>query len=314
MATAEALPVLLGLAGPAASRIRRHLEGELGWQPVEGDGLVRPLVRIVDVAGAEGAAPGGPPTWVVVTEQDDAVDAAQAAGAVRAVAVVPWPPAPGAFAAAAAGLAPDAPSGPGEELRVGGASGGVGCTTAALALAGIAAWSGRRSLLVTHGAVPHPVPATLDAEALRSPDLARVAHPVRGVAGLTLVHVESPAADVVVRTDGHEIVRDLGVDTAADVLVARRDPAGLAAVPVTTAGTILLSDAGPIPVAAFRRAAAGRRLVILPWSARVARAAVLGRVPASLPGSWLRCLAEVAGRHPQRPGDARSRPGSPSLR
>lgn len=309
MPATEALPVVLELAGPASGRIRRHLEGELGWQPVEPDGPVPALVRIVDVPASGGVGAGGPPTWLVVTGQDPAAEAAAAAARLGAVAVLPWPPDDGAFAAAAE-LLPEATTDLGlPELRVGGAAGGVGCTTVALALAGLEAWAGRDTLVVTHGAVPHPVGGTVDPESLASPEIGRAARPVRGVARLDLLHVSTPAAGIGVHVSGRVVVRDVGTeDPAVDVLVLRRDAAGLSAARDAVAGTLVVSDTGAVPLRAIREAAAGRRVVVVPWSVRVARAAVMGRVPASLPGSWLRALAAATGVRPVRPQGGAARP------
>lgn len=315
MPTSDALPVVLALGGPAAGRIRRHLEGELGWQPVEPDGPVPAAVRIVDVPGSREAPVGGPPSWLVVTEHDAPHEAARAAADLDAESVIAWPPTDGAFVAAAAALPPATPVGDQPELRVGGASGGVGCTTVALALAGLEAWNGRATLVVTHGVVPHPVGPTLDPETLRSPDVARAGRSVRGVNGLDVVHVSGPAPELTVRVEGRTVVRDLGTaDPGVDVLVVRRDAAGLQAAHETVAGTVLVSDAGIVPQRSFHDAVGGRRLVLLPWSARVARAAVLGRVPASLPGSWLRTLATVTGRRPQPHRSVARQRGGASLR
>lgn len=308
MPASEALPVVLELAGPAAGRIRRHLEGELGWQPVEHDGPVPAPVRIVDVPASLGVGAGGPPTWLVVTDQDEPAEAAAAAARLGVVQVVPWPPDDGAFAAAAE-LLPEVTSDRTlPELRVGGAAGGVGCTTVALALAGLGAWAGQDTLVVAHGTVPHPVSATVDPESLASPEVGRAARAVRGVARLELLHVSAPAAGVGVHIPDRVVVRDIGTaDPAVDVLVLRRDAAGLAAARDAVAGTLVVSDTGVVPLRAIHEAAAGRRIVVVPWSVRVARAAVMGRVPASLPGGWLRALAAATGVSPVRPQVAAGR-------
>lgn len=300
MTTAEALPVVLELAGPAAGRIRRHLEGELGWQPVEAGGGVEAQVRIVDVPAAGRVAGPGGTTWLVVTDEDEPAVAAAAAVRLGAVVVMAWPPGDGAFLAAARRLHEAVAVAGRPELRVGGAAGGVGCTTVALALAGLAAWDGAPTLVVTHGAVPHPVGPTIEPDSLRSPDVGRAARSVRGVPRLSLLHATEAAADVAVHVEGQAVVRDVGTTAATvDVLVVRRDPAGLAAVADTVAGTVVVTDSGIVPMRTIREAAGGRRVVVLPWSVRVARAAALGRVPASLPGSWLRTLAVATNGHPQ---------------
>lgn len=307
MTVSEALPVVLELSGPIAGRVRRHLEGELGWQPVETEGPVPARVRIVDVPASPTAGPGPLPTWLVVTDQDEADVAARAATRIGAVEVVRWPPPEGAFVAAAAGLRQELRPVELPELRVGGASGGVGCTTVALALGGLGAWAGEPTTVVTHGASPHPAAPSIDPETLSSPDVGRAACAVRGVPGLELLHVTSPAPDVPVQLAGRSVVRDLGVThRIVDVLVVRRDAAGLAAAGATAAGTVLVSDVGIVPARAFRDAVGGRRVALLPWSVRVARAALLGRVPASLPGRWLRELATAVGRHRPQPRTSRS--------
>lgn len=304
MTTSEALPVVLELGGPAGGRVRRHLEGELGWQPVEPDGPVPPRVRIVDVPACDRLAAAVLPTWLVVTEHDAPDAAARAATRIRATEVVRWPPSEGAFAVAARGLRDERPGAELSELRVGASSGGVGCTTVALALGALAAWAGEPTTVVTHGVVPHPVGASVDPETLASPDVRRAARAVRGVPGLELLHVTAPAPDVPLHLGGRGAVRDVGAtERVVDVLVVRRDAAGLAAAASTAAGTVLVADVGIVPAGAFRDAVGRRRIVLLPWSVRVARAAALGRVPASLPGRWLRQLAAAVGRRPQGGAD-----------
>jgi hypothetical protein len=292
--TLDALPVALRAAGPAAGRIRRLVEGELGWQAID-DASAE--VVLADVAGAGQAGRDGLPAVLLVAGDDDPLRAAEAVRRLAPAEVLTWPPRSAETlrdAVAAAVRPPVRTAGTGPVLRVGGAAGGVGTTTVALAVAGLVAWAGRSTVVVTHGPVPHPTGPSVAADALASPTLGAAMVAVRGVPRLRLVHLdEPPDHDPSLALDDPVVVdRGRGVDV--DVLVTRRDPAGLDAIGRTPASTIVVADAGAVPRAALRAAAGGRRVVVLPWSARVARAAALGRVPASLPGSWLRLLRPVA--------------------
>lgn len=297
----DALPVALTLGGGAAARIRRLVEGELGWQPLE-DGPVSLVVA--DVAGGLGLRPLDIPTLLLVGTDDDPRQVAEVLRRLSPDEVLAWPPeGPEELrdAAAAAlrrdGRRPtardDAPV-----LTVGGASGGVGTTTVTLALAGLVAWSGRRTVAIVHGAVPHPTGPPVATDALGSPSLGAALRPARGVPGLRIVRAAGPAPPVGV-TGGVTVV-DRGRELAADVLVCRRDAAGLEALTLAPAGAAVVTDSGPVPWSALRRAAGSRRLVLLPWSARVARAGAAGRVPASLPGSWLAHLRPIVVGGPGR--------------
>lgn len=289
----DALPVALRAAGPAAGRIRRLVEGELGWQALDDTSA---QVLLADVAGAGRATREGLPAVLLVAADDDPLRTAEAVRRLAPSEVVAWPPVSAGTLhdAVAAALRPPVPTrGSGLVLRVGGAAGGVGTTTVALALAGLVAWSGRPTVVVTHGPVPHPTGPSVAPEALASPTLGSAMTAVRGVPGLRIVHLDPPSADdTPIALDGPVVV-DRGVGADVDVLVIRRDPAGLDAIGRTPAATVVVGDTGAVPRPALGSAAGGRRVVVLPWSARVARAAALGRVPASLPGSWLRPLRPV---------------------
>lgn len=300
----DALPVLLDLRGAHADRLRRAVEGELGWQPVAPDGSVPPRVRMADVRAVErwevSAAASDPPLLLVVGPGDPPDRAAAAALRAGAAAVHPWPSPVARLAATVTRLVRDsrASAGPPQECwRVGGAAGGVGTTTVALALGGLLAWEGARVLVVAHGWVPGPVAAPVEAAALAAPGLDRVARGARGVPGLRVLRAVGDTEACRVHAGAREVVvRDDGVAADVDVLVCRRDPAGLEAVSETTAGAIVVCDDGIVPLGELQRRAGGRRIVIVPRSVRVARAAALGRVPASLPGRWLRALRPVLGR------------------
>jgi hypothetical protein len=77
----------------------------------------------------------------------------------------------------------------------------------------------------------------------------------------------------------------------ADVVVARAD-ARLRS--PAAAGAALVVAAGPLAPGRARRRLDERPAAWLPWSDRVAAAAVRGRVPADLPGTFLRALRPLA--------------------
>lgn len=290
--TSDALPVRLRVGGPHAAAIRRYVD-TLGWQPVEDDAtaaLVPPRLTLADVAG--GPSADDPAVVLLVAAGDDAAECAAAAARCRPVAVLRWP----AERDRLRSLVPPTPGSGGgpRHLDVGGAAGGVGTTTVTLALGGVLAWAGRPTLVVAAGTIPVPELLPVTVEDLSGPTVWAAAAEVPGVAALRVVRTLRPPTGVEVTAAGPEVVlRDVGVATDVDVLVLRRDRAGLEALAATTAAVVVVFDDGLVSGAALRRAARGRRLVVLPRSARVARAAVVGRVPASLPGSYLRAVAGV---------------------
>lgn len=287
-----AVPVALDLRGRFADAVRRAVEAH-GWQAVDEATatLIPPVVRLADVA----ATPGdGTPTVLLVAPDDPATDAAEACLRLRPAAVVPWPDEGGRLtgAVSAATSAPRRRTPTATVLRVGGAGGGVGTTTVALTLAGLAAWRGQAALATSADAVllPETAPA-IDPSALAAPDLWARAAAIGGVPGARAVRTTAPphdghVADPSVRT----AVLDLGVADDVDVLVLRPDASGLAALRRTSAAAVVVVGDGPVPPRAMAEAVGGRRRVDLPWSRRVARAALVGRVPAAIPGRAVRAL------------------------
>lgn len=309
VAAAGALPVAVDGPAHLVTQVAAFVEGRLGWQVTDGDDLPA-RVRLRGVTGARG---GGAvddrrvlgPMIALVGPDDDPV--AAAALARDADAVVAWPADHDRLATAVAQALDDDAARPGSRggptLVVAGAAGGVGTTTVALALAGLAAWEGRAVLAVLSGAVPVPdvrtVPGTALAghrgwaAAVRVPDLPdlRVIAVDRSPA-----HVDAPAAAVVVvdrGVVGPTSDHAAGDDVPPDVLVVRRDRAGCEAVASTPAGTVVVVDIGVRRSRDLAAAAAGRPLVTVPWSVRVARAHDAGRVPGSLPGSVVESLRPV---------------------
>ncbi|HEX2027025.1 MAG TPA: hypothetical protein VHF25_03395 [Nitriliruptorales bacterium] len=301
----DGLPVALHVAGPLAGSVRRWVEGHAGWQAVDAAGaaLVPPRLVLLDVAAASAAGPDtatfhGLPAVLLVTAEDPPDSAARAGAA--AAAVLRWPDDRARLPQIAASLTSPgrAPQG-GQVLRIGGAAGGVGSTTVALALGGLAAWQGRRTVVVTHDGAPAGVVGRAVADGdLTGVPLWEAATPVAGVRGLRVVR---PAVRPLLRPGdaaldpggAHLVVHDVGVADDVDVLVLRRDRASLHALARTTAAVAVVIAVGPAGARALRVAAAGRRLVQLPLSERVARAGLACRVPAGLPGAWLRGLAPL---------------------
>ncbi|MFN2556202.1 MAG: hypothetical protein ABR592_04910 [Nitriliruptorales bacterium] len=290
----EALPVRLLLAGAHSVAVGRWVESVVGWQAVEpaASRLVPPVLTLADVAGVS-AAPVELPLVLLVADEDE--PRAAAAAATRATAVVGWPADRSDLVEVAAAISAAAPNQRETlELRIGGAAGGVGTTTVALALGGLVAWRGQPTLVLTHGAVPCPGGRAVSHEELSGVPLWDLAAPSPGVAALRVLRLAAPVAHQGVEAaPATMVVRDLGVDEAGDVLVIRRDRPGLEALARSAAAAAVVTDTGPAPLRSLEQAAGGRRFVRLPWSVRVAHAAFTGRIPAGLPGSWLRALAPV---------------------
>ena len=293
----SALPVQLSLAGRHADAVRRWIEGVLGWQPVESEtaDLVPPRVELVDEAARVPAGSGDdgcPPRILLVDDDHAGPDAAAAAACLAPDAVLGWPSGREHLATVAAGFS-DRPGrrGGGQLLRVGGAGGGVGVTTLALAVAGLRAWSGVRTLVAVRG--ERPTARAVAGAAIADPDLWLRADPLDGVPEARVVRLLDDDVAAVTDPRIEAVVIDQGVAWDTDLLVCRPDATALTALDATTASRFAAVGEGPAPAKALIAAARARRGVALPWSARVARAGYHGRLPASLPGTWLRRLAPL---------------------
>jgi hypothetical protein len=298
--SASAVPVALLCATPLHDAVRRWVEGILGWQVVEDDpdGPVPPIVRILDARAAGGgrARAADIPTLLLVADEGRATEAARAVLRSSAGAILAWPSERDQLPGVVAGLvtSPRARRGATRTIRVGGAAGGVGTTTVVLALAGLAGWAGWRSLAAVGDAVGVRAATPVGAAALRAPDLWLRAGALDGVPGARVVVIDGPApAEPVADRSVTVAVVDAGVDSDVDVLVCRPDAAARRRVPGTSAGAIVVVGSGPLTPDELTAAAGGRRVVVLPSSVRVARAQLAGRVPASLPGRWLRLLVPL---------------------
>jgi hypothetical protein len=153
-----AVPIALRCEATTGDALRRWAEGILGWQTVEDDpdGPVPPVVRLVDVANAASELAGDVPTLLVVDDTVRAIDAARAARLCAPAAVLAWPEDRASLPALVTAVMDGhrGPDGNARTLRVGGTSGGVGTTTVALALAGLAGWTSRRTLALVRDHAP----------------------------------------------------------------------------------------------------------------------------------------------------------------
>lgn len=270
----EDLPVAVVLPPPLADRVTAWVERDLGWQVVDPDGSLPPALVLTD-------APCGALPWIAVTDGapvDDHVTAKLTAGAEDVIA---WPDDRDRIPLVAARVDLHRDVVPrGLHLSVSGVAGGVGTSTVALAIGGLLAWAGAAVLVV-------------GGDALRA--LAGTRHPggpahapVSGVPGLSVA-----GRDVDVGTlawSGDVVVRDGGTRVTADttVLVARPDGA-LRRASRLRQPVIVVGDR-PLGPRDAERALGRPAIARLPWSARVARAGLLGHVPSGLPGRWLDAL------------------------
>ncbi len=284
-----ALPVRVDVDARMTGEVLAHLEGTLGWQATRGDELPAALA----VVGVAADVPTDVPAVLLVRDDDPAARAAVAAH--RARAVLRWPHERDGLGDVAARLLGEGADPRGTVVRVGGAAGGVGTTTVAMALGGLVAWHGRPALVVASGDVPLDGVAVVAPEALAGHRTWDAATAVPGVSGLRVVGSTHPGAVPVAAPDEVVVLHDRGVGTEVDLLVCVRDRAGLAAVDRTPAGAVVVGDRGAVDPGAWARTTAGRaHQVLVPWSSRVGRAGAVRRVPASLPGRWLATLDPLA--------------------
>lgn len=300
--SSSAVPVTLALGERHVGSVRRWLEGTLGWQAVEDDldGPVPPTIRIVDLDGAvrllEGGGTDRLPTLLLIEDDDVPALAADIARRLRPAGVCRWPDGrdvlPDLVARAVGSHRHGVESG--RVLRIGGVAGGVGTTTVALALTGIAAWSGQRALAVVHGHAGVRETTSVPADAIVAPDLWSRATPLPGIAGARVVHTGEavPSRTPTDRRVGLSVL-DVGTGAEVDVVVCRPDRAAADQLPVTMAGAVVVVGRGLLTPARIHELAGGRRVVHVPTSVRVARAVLRGHVPAGLPGSWLDALRPV---------------------
>lgn len=289
-----ALPVDLDLRGRHADGVRAWIEGTLGWQPVAGAtaGLVPPAVVLRDLGSSHiGGGTGSVPTVLLVDDDASPLRSGEVVAAMTPDAIVAWPSGrDGLVEVVDRVLArPRRRAALGSVLRIGGSAGGVGTTTVALALAGLAAWNGTATLAAVRGTgLAPPIVPTASLEGL---GVWSRAEPLAGVPAARAVRlVDCDEAPATTDPEIGLLVLDTGVDPEVDVLVCRPDGAALEMLASTTAAAVVVVGEGAAELKDLRRAAAGRRGILLPWSVRVGRAGLAGRVPSGVPGAWLRRL------------------------
>lgn len=309
MQPARRVTVGIALPPPLSDEVTAYVESEAGWQAVGPDGPPTPLLVVA------GEVQPGRPTVVV---RESGVDAAVVRQALDAGAldVLAWPDERERLLSAPQRVQAGAPHRPVPTLRVGGVAGGVGTSTVALALGGLLAWSGRRTIVVggddltVHaGVAAWSGPGAGEIAALpvdeAAGEVGELAVVVAGAGGLRLLG--GPSAPATLPTAGwpaDAVVVDARADGPADLLVAWPD-GRLVAGRHRREPVVLVGDR-PLSLKAAGQLLGRRPVAVLPWSARVAEAALAGRVPAGLPGAWLRrlrpVLGAVAGTAAQRAG------------
>lgn len=299
----EDLPVALDLPDGLAAEVASFVETEAGWQVVGTDGGLAPALAI-----ASGPRPGVPSVVVVEGPADgEQVRAALLAGALDVIA---WPQdrrrlldAP--LRVRATGRQAGGPA----VFRVAGCAGGVGTSTVTLAVGGLLAWSGRPTLVVGGddllalcGLGPWTGPGAAELAALAPADAAaEVAGLARAVPGVDRLTVLGGGGGVA-GTGGWPlaaVVADLRAPThlhGADLVCARADSRLRALGPLGGDVPVLVGESGPLDRAGVRRLLGRAPVGWVPWSVRVARAGVSGRVPSGLPGSWISTLRAVLRR------------------
>lgn len=310
------LPVRVDVSGAWRDELVAWLEGDLRWQVVRAGGALRPQVRITDdpadrtatVVVVDGAAHTDQPD--ADTDADTDSDADSNPGADPGpTPVLRWPQErtrlPSMVLRA---VRPRAAAVDGRGCRVlgiGGLAGGVGTSTVALAVGGLGAWRGARTLVAGGddlldlcGAAPWRGPGLSALAALSPVDAGRevmsLAHRIGGIGGLLVIGgVGRQTLPGRLPWPVDLLVLDLrGRWDLADVVVAR---AGQRRPSAALRGTLLVQDA-----AGVSRSEAAALLDRSPtgWLAddpRVRRAGVAGRAPAGLPGRWLRDLDRALG-------------------
>lgn len=288
----RALPVLIQVSHTREGSLRRYVDGVLGWQPIglETPGPFRARVRLTDdPALIDETLPA------ILLVDDHGISAHDARQLARhaSVSVCLWPSERDRLESVVAEVLHAHTSGPGVRvLTVGGAAGGVGATTIALALGGISAWQGRTTLVAVNDVSLNA--RAVSGSALTDPALWEQATPLAGMGECRVVQVNDghPAARVRdLRIS--QSVYDMGVSHDVDVLVIRPDRAGCFALDRTTASIVVVVGSGVFSPAQVKEGAGSRRVVAVEHSARVARAFAYQRVPAGLPGTWLKPLVDL---------------------
>lgn len=272
------LPVVVALPEPLDGQVTLWVERDLGWQVVDGDGPLLPALALAD-------RPHGGLPWIGIVDGAADQDRTRALLEAGAADVIGWPDDRARVPLVAVRVDVHRRRAPrGRRLVIAGVAGGVGTTTIALASGGLLAWRGA-TVLVTGSRALGELAGVAGA--------ASGAH--RAVGGVPRLSVSvadgrAPAwdGDLVVVDDGVVGGVGMGTSAGATVLVSRPD-AGLRRARASGRPVIVVGD-GPLATGEVVRVLGQPPLAHLPHSARVARAGLTGRVPASLPGRWLRSL------------------------
>lgn len=267
----EDLPVAVVLPPPLADRVTAWVEHDLGWQVVDPGGSLPPALVLTD-------RPCGGLPWIAVTDGVPADGRATAQLAAGAQDVVGWPDDRDRIPMIAARVDLQREVVPrGLQLSVSGIAGGVGTSTVTLAIGGLLAWAGAAVLVVGGGGLRALAGTVQDHGAGHAP-----------VAGVPQLSVAGHDVDIAtVAWSGDVVVSDAGTRVMPDttVVVARAD-AGLRRARPLDVPVIVVGDR-PLGARDAERVLGRPAVAHLPWSLRVARAGLLGRVPSALPGRWL---------------------------
>ena len=288
MTHAADVSVAVDLPGRLGEEVAAYVESEAGWHVVTGGGPVEPLLTLTGAV-----APG---RCVVVREGALDADVTRELLLAGVLDVVAWPEDRARLLALPQRvIRAERPQATVPQLHIGACRGGVGASTVALTAGALVAWSGRRALVIGDqamvrlaGLATWPGAGTVELGSLgvqAADEVQRVARPVPGVQGLSVLG-GGPTA---LATDGWPydiVVVDQGVAGRehAHLVVAAAD-GSLAAAPAAV--DVLVVEHGPLDRAGVKRRLGRTPAGWLPYSARVARAGTAGRIPSSLPGSWV---------------------------
>lgn len=302
------LPVAITLPQPLLGEVAAWVEGDVGWQLVSPEGPPAPALVLTDTPRS------GQPCVVVVSgmPSGEQVRAGLGQGALD---VVGWPHERDRLVSLADAGAPELTESDGPtHLRIGGAAGGVGTSTVCLAIGGLLAWAGLRVLVVGDddllrlcGYGPWTGPGAVEMATLRAADarneLPGLCRPVAGVDGLAVLGGGGSAVASTVAWPVGVVVADVRTPPspeAVDLVVARPD--GALQQVANSRAPVLLVGAGSLDRRGAQQLLGRAPAGWLAASARVARAGLAGRVPSSLPGSWLSALDKALRSLRTRPG------------
>ncbi len=307
------LPVVVDLPGRLGEEVSAFVEIEAGWQVVGAGGALEPVLELT------GAPRAGRP-FVVVKEGGVGAEEVRAALLDGALDVISWPEDRARLLEAPLRIHATHRQAAGPSvLRVAGAGGGVGTSTIALAIGGLLAWSGKKTVVVgdedllrlcglgpwagpdasTASRPGSAAPAAgsgseeLGDRRVGDPEPFALARPLPAVEGLSVLGGGGSAVRSTVGWPADAIVVDLRAPrhlAGADLLCARPD-SGIAVLEAAPKDVpVIVVGDGPLDQLAVRRRLGRAPIAWLPQSARVARAGLAGTVPSGLPGSWLKIL------------------------